>query len=416
MKKTLNWIENANLAVLPILLFSFIFQNSVSLEFAKYDDEWMLINQNLIKNDLNYEFFKNIFTEVNNLQYSPLNTLYYGLIYRINSLDPYWYHIGSIVIHFLNTFLVYNFLIKVLKRFKFQAIYEIAYLIALLWCVHPLNVEAIVWISASKIPLFSLFYLISSLFFIDFLTKKNNKSLYYILSLLMFVLSFFCKEQAVCLSLTHLLISIFFIPDSKRSIRRLFIINFPFILLSIILGIITLYVNTYDGGKHPFEEYSWNHRFFYFFYSIGIYVINVFLPLNLKYVNKFPNLPNESIPLFLYVIPITITTSFYCLFKILKSNKYSKLYLFLSAFFIFNLILVLHIFSLSRAYIVSDRYMYLPLIAGLSFIVIIIYDFINSSYSSKNWSTYILFLIIIYTSFLVYTSYNLVNLWEGRQL
>lgn len=51
--------------------------------------------------------FKECFFPENEIQYSPLNSIYYSLVYRINRCDPFFFHLFSLIGHLVNIFLVY---------------------------------------------------------------------------------------------------------------------------------------------------------------------------------------------------------------------------------------------------------------------------------------------------------------------
>jgi protein O-mannosyl-transferase len=83
----------------------------------------------------------------------PLAESTYWLEYKIWSDRPFGYHITSIVIHALNTVLLWRFL----RRLKIS----IAFFVAALFAVHPVSAHSVVWISQRPILLATFFSLVS---------------------------------------------------------------------------------------------------------------------------------------------------------------------------------------------------------------------------------------------------------------
>ncbi len=72
--------------------------------FGKYDFHYL------------YGIFKKDF----DIQYSPLNTLYYSLVYKINGFDPYYYHLFNIILHLANAILVFYVVRNISGLFNYK--------------------------------------------------------------------------------------------------------------------------------------------------------------------------------------------------------------------------------------------------------------------------------------------------------
>lgn len=135
-----------------------------------------------------------IFTEFYRGQYAPLNQLHYTALYHIFGYHQGAFHIASLLIHFLNTVLVYRFSMAVWRRLGLQAISKLSiqrlgFLTAVLFAVFPVNVEPVAWVSASKVLIYAFFYLLSLLLYSHYL--DSGKSVYYYAVLVAYLLSFF---------------------------------------------------------------------------------------------------------------------------------------------------------------------------------------------------------------------------------
>ena len=91
-----------------------------------------------------------------------------------------------------------------MKQANRQRIVWIVGLVALIFAVHPLQTEAVAWISASKILLYTTFALDSLISYLYY--NKNHRNIYLILTFVGYILSLMTKEQAIILPLNLVLI------------------------------------------------------------------------------------------------------------------------------------------------------------------------------------------------------------------
>jgi hypothetical protein len=224
---------------LGIAVFSVYFP-ALSNEFLMFwDDQWVVIN-NYTYNGFTTDNIWRILTEFYHGQYAPLNQLYYTCLYSIFGLNPFVFHLGSLLLHLSNVLLVYCFLrilLSLTVSFNSTDVNCTAFIAALLFAVHPFNVESVAWLSASKIPLYSFFFLLAMISYIRYVSSKRLK--YYFFTLLLFVFSFGGKEQAVSLSLTVILLDYVLGRDMKD--KKIWFEKIPFLLLAVAGGIVTVY-------------------------------------------------------------------------------------------------------------------------------------------------------------------------------
>jgi protein O-mannosyl-transferase len=93
----------------------------------------------------------------------PLVNLTFALNYHFGKFDPTGYHVFNMVVHFLSTILVGLTVQRILRlnfftdRFA-EASSLLAFLCALLWAVHPLNSETVVYVTQRTELMVALFY------------------------------------------------------------------------------------------------------------------------------------------------------------------------------------------------------------------------------------------------------------------
>src|SRR5690606_28146930 len=129
----------------------------------EWDDQWMLLENPLLFYPTWEAIGRSFFTFYHN-QYSPLNQLYYLGIYKLAGFDPFAFHLGSLIIHLINGYLVYVLVKRFLKIIKpdisLRKFSVASGLITLIFIIHPLQVESVAWISASKVVLYTTFTLL----------------------------------------------------------------------------------------------------------------------------------------------------------------------------------------------------------------------------------------------------------------
>ena len=128
--------------------------------------------------------------ELGGLLYRPVYRLWQMLNAGLFGLVLPWWHITSLLLHVGVTFLVYQLAIKLMKERWTAA------LAALLFAVHPIHAESVVYATASTDLLVTLFALVSFLAYFQF-REEGASPLQYFLSVLAAALAMMSKETAV---------------------------------------------------------------------------------------------------------------------------------------------------------------------------------------------------------------------------
>ena len=79
----------------------------------------------------------------------------------------------SLLFHLVNSFLVYALTNLIFKN-KLKAI-----LCAVIFCLHPLQVETVAWVSAKNNLIYSMFFLLGMFYYVRFILDTNRKYYFY---------------------------------------------------------------------------------------------------------------------------------------------------------------------------------------------------------------------------------------------
>ena len=350
---SISWLKYVGLVGLCFVVYFPTFYNGFQLE---WDDQWMLINHELVLNP-NWDNIWYYLTNYVDRQYFPLNQLYYLGIFELFGFNPTTYHLGSLIIHCSNTLMVYALVQKVVTIIgKNQEVdpFVIALGTAILFSLHPLQVEAVAWISASKVLWYGFFTLGCLLLYLRYL--NSGRRMFLILVALGYGLGFMCKEQMIILPLLLVLFDLF-LNQQQISAKRLLLEKIPFFLIAFIFwyGAARNGLGLAEAGGYPLGQ-----RLALGSYCFTTYLFRFLAPVGLLHFYDFPIRSGDSLPLIYYSYLVLVPFAGYGIYDIYKRQH--KVLLFAILFFCINLVLVLHLVPSPRTYMAADRYMYLPII------------------------------------------------------
>lgn len=202
---------------------------SLSYQFLNWDDDRYVLQNPWIRSwsagNLTHVLTKPYFNN-----FLPLHLLSYMVDYSLWGLNPFGYHLQSVLLHALNAALA---LLVVRALFGGMAAPVIA---ALLFAVHPSHVEAVAWISIRKDLLSTSFALLSVLFYLRAVDRTPPRWDAYAGSVVCFGLGLLSKVSIVTLPLFLLLVDL--VPRAgaaRRPWRWIFLDKAPYGLLGLAL-------------------------------------------------------------------------------------------------------------------------------------------------------------------------------------
>lgn len=427
MNKILELIKNKPILFIIILGIStfLLYARTIPYDFINYDDDYFIIKNSMIKEFSwdNTMYLLSLFKR----NYSSLTLISFSIDYHFHGLNPAPYRLNNIILHVLNTILVFY----LIKRLLFKKSFLIPAITVLLFAFHPFRIESVVWIAERKDMLMALFYLLGLHLYISYLKSNNNikKYFYVILFLISACLSILSKFAGITLPIAILIIDYYY----KRKITLKFILEKTiFLLPTIFFGLVYFYGTTLfpvekkatvdasrviaesTMGINYYNPYIFDFvdKIFLASYSFAFYIIGLFYPGDMSILHPYPIKENETLPTIYYLASIFVLIIIGLFIFLLKKDRNNfRKYMFGGLFFALNIGLVMHFVSFGGWVVVGERYTYIAYI-GLFFIIAFIADkLINDS--SKLMKHLSIIFLLGYSSFLLAKNITRQPTWEN---
>ncbi|MCU0391419.1 MAG: tetratricopeptide repeat protein [Thermoflexibacter sp.] len=361
--------EHYLLLGLVIIVFA-VMSPALNNEFVNWDDEVYITKNEVIK-QVPFSNLEDIFTKKINGFSVPFTLLSFQIEHYLFGLNPLPYHLANLLLHLLNVVLVYFFVKKLALGSNYLALF-----VALLFGIHPMNVESVAWVTERKDLLYSLFALLSINYYqsLSSYDKRLFNDKRYWLSLLFFAFSLLSKPQAIFLPMILLLIdyvrdipsnnTTFSIQDLKKFLLKHLFYKIPYLAISISTG---LYLVFNVGAKvsDKTQDYSFLEKLIFSFYQVGLYLTKLFFPFYLNNFYEYPLKNGDFYPIIFYITPLILIGLAILFFWKFRNNK---IVVFGLLFYFFNIFIFLQVFSVNTA-IAYERFNYLAYI-GLFLIII----------------------------------------------
>lgn len=328
--------------------------------------------------------------------YRPIPQIAYATTHTVFGFNPFWFHLLNVLAHIGAASTIFYFLKKLLKS-DTEIIPSMPLLISLFFLIHPIQTEAVSYISGLSDPLYVLFGFLSLIFFMLKDLRKNMIPL----SLFFFTLSILSKETGlvflpliICLSfLLNLDKSDFssvnlFKNNSWRFLYKTWKVLCAYISISIIyLWYHYTWINNIDiksvWGNNPYAN-SALIRLLTFIQNIFLYIQILIFPKDLFMERDYSisvqtQLLNPYLLLFV-LINLLIIFSFWKLRNSVEFKKLKIVFFFYLAFFI-SLIPYTGIVLINGIF--YEHFLYLPLVFFFAFLMFYISFMFSESHQNK---------------------------------
>ncbi len=295
--------------------------------------------------------------------YFPLKTTVQWVLYRFFGTDRTGWHMTNIVLHLVNTLLIW----RLLRRLGIRQ----GWIGGLLFAIHPILVESVAWASELKNTLSLPFLLLSMLAYLNFDERRKYSQL--VISVLLFLASILCKTSAVMYPFVIVLYGWWrsvAVSDrlwdpskswSEQPLARAVVASIPFFLISLIFGWLTIHFQHGRAiGTETIPVGGMISRTATAGMSVWFYLYKCILPFNL-----LPIYPRWEVdPPKVWQLFTWIALAGLLIWLWMKRKTWGRHALFGVGFFIITVFPVLGFVKMSYMRITwaADHFLYLPIL------------------------------------------------------
>ena len=342
----------AALTLMTVIAFEPIRHN----DFLNYDDFEYITANNHVQAGLSWQNICWAFSSTVSNHWHPLTWLSHMFDCHFFGLNPFLHHLVNLTLHIINTLLLF-----LLLKYATSAIWQSAF-VALLFALHPLHVESVVWAAERKDVLSTCFGMLTIMAY--FWYARRPEFLRYFVALTFFALGLMAKSMLVTFPAILLLLDFWPLERDIKSISlsKIFLEKIPFFVLTIASAVITIVVMKHAGHVADTAQLSFKYRIANVFFSYVAYIHKMFWPTKLA-----PFYPHPGTTLALWkavasaVVLLVISVIIVC---------WSRRRRYLLVGWLWYLITLSPVIGFLQigSQAMADRYTYIPLI-GLFIIV-----------------------------------------------
>jgi hypothetical protein len=362
----------------------------------------------------------------------PITRLSHALNYAVWGLDPMGHHLTNIIFHGFNTFLVVILAFCLIEKTRLlnqspasknettfsQNALIAACLTGILFGIHPLRVESVVWVTERKDVLLGFFILLSLLSYLKFVavSLKKERRVYYALSIVFFLMALMSKPMAVTLPVVLVILDIYplerlICKSGLKSHIKVLAEKVPFFALSLILSIVTL-LSYKSGGIIVTLKSHINliEKIIIALQSICFYLGKILWPVNLVPIYSYPSKVNILTLEYTGSLIIVSGITAFCIYSWKKQKVWSAVWVY----FIVTLLPVLGIMRFGF-FVAADRYTYLPSLGPsilVSLGIVFIYRSILKKHTVYTANIFLLFISILIAGLLSILTIQQTGIWK----
>jgi len=359
--KKLNIVLCVLIAGVTIALYSPVIGHS----FVVLDDHDYVVANSHIHGGLSWNTIKWAFASTEAANWHPLTWLSHALDYQLFALNPVGHHLDSVLIQALNAVLLFLLLAWGTKRVGASL------LAAVLFALHPINVESVAWVAERKNVLSTLFLLLAIGAYGRYAQKPDWRR--YLLVAALFAAGLMAKPMVITLPFVLLLLDYWPLErtplngaplDRTGSGRatsegvpgmgfsRLLLEKIPLLFLSAASAWITL--KAQRVAERTFQELPLGIRIENAIVAYGLYLWKAIWPARLAF---YPH-SVTALPAWQWILSALVLITITALVVAFRSKRYLPVGWF---WFLGTLVPVIGLVQVGE-YAMADRYAYVPLI------------------------------------------------------
>jgi tetratricopeptide (TPR) repeat protein len=377
---------------LIVVLGAIVYANSLNNPFI-WDDENLVVSNPYIKD---IRLTKNVFTkdlgygtQFSNF-YRPLQTLSFELDYYLWGLNPFGFHLTNLLLHIACALLIYFLFVQILPAAR-----GVALITALLFLIHPVQTEAVAYISGRADSQASIFMLLSIILYIKQSRKVRPKNMFYLSgAVISFIFALLCKETSLILPLVIILYDVSFSQDNLRFRDKLKVRYSLFLLVALIYILLRATVLNFLHRPLFLTNTTLALRMLTSAKIFTLYFGLLVLPFDLHMERSVPMV---SSILDQGVLPSLILLIFLAIL-IVRSYRHSRVCFFAGIWFFLNLLPVSNIVPLNAN--MAEHWLYLPSVGFFLLIALGIDKLLKKARLIKGLSIILLITLVCFYSFL----------------
>lgn len=392
-------IKKILLSIFLVLITLCIYWQARTHGFYTYDDGAYIADNAIVLQGITLEGIKWALFDFHVANWHPVTWFSHMLDTHLFGANPSAHHLVSVIIHALNASLVFILLLQLTS-----ALWR-SFAVALLFAIHPLHVESVVWIAERKDHLSGLFFLLTLIAWVIYVRKQTT--IRYVVALSLFVLGLMSKSMLVTLPFILLLLDWWPLGrfEAKRSPAWLFTEKIPFILLSVVFSIVTFLGQHQAGAVVSFDRTPIALRLGNAIISYGVYLRKMLWPNDLVVFYPFPTSIHWWSLVFWGMLLVIATIVF------LRTRIR---YPYLIVGWLWYLGMLFPVIGVIRvgAQAMADRYTYLPLLGPF---IMIIWGAAEAA-TSQIRKTAVVTCVSIASGLLTYTAWLQVDYWKDDSI
>jgi tetratricopeptide (TPR) repeat protein len=371
-QKHIDFFISAALVIATLVAYEPVRRNGfVSCDDYTYVRDNPKVNQGITGDSVIWAFTKSYTSN-----WHPLTWLSHMLDCEIYGLNPLGHHITSVLIHAINSVLLFWVLWKMTGT-TWPSAFSAA-----VFALHPVHVESVAWVAERKDVLSGLFWMLTMLAYVHYAKQPSIRR--YVLILLAFLMGLMAKPMLVTLPFVLLLLDwwpmgrlawlcddistktkerqITSIGYPKTSFRHLAVEKVPLIMLTVISSVVTLIVQRSGGSVIALRKIPLDRRIDNTFISYISYIGKTLWPSRLVAYYPLPlrsHSETKVVVCILLLFLITVISIF-----IGRRRKYAAVGWL---WYIGTLVPVIGLVQVGSQSM-ADRYMYIPMV-GLLLII-----------------------------------------------
>ena len=351
--------------------------------FSTWDDQEQIVN-NMDIRGLGWSNIVAWFSHFYISEYQPVSMAGYAVDFALGSSQPFVYHFTDIILHILNAVILYCLIIKIQKNVT------IAFFVALIFALHPVQTENVSWVAEQKTVLCGSFYLLTLLSYVLYTTRPSTTKLIWMI--LFGIAAMLSKAIAVTLPVT--MIAVHFLMMGKFTWKRSWLPVILLFLVSLVIGVVAIFgqASGHWLNRHP----KFNHWDTILIASQNYtqYIFHLIVPYHLSVIYPYP-----SVIGFVYYFIFAITVAIILLAVLAWRKKWHILFggIF---FYTINIVMLLQLFVQYGDYMMGDRFLY---IASIGIILPLVYYPFNWLQERKKQAVAILLYTLVTLTLFVYT-------------